>query len=273
VGRLGRVVRVDLSRGRLTAAIANAPRHVSREDTSPPGPRAIKRDRDAIGRLWPKTRGALRVRGLARAVIVPTLATAKTDSRSLRRVAFVMVSTRMSSAAPWSLGQGVTAALLAAFIVACDLWVKVLARAAGCAADVAGASARVTNAYAAPGACQPVPLLGEGLSLHATSADGGPFGVLTDTLAGVGSLMGIAILAFTTVVTVLVWRWQWRSAGDPLALGALWGGALVLSAPRLHVGDRLTELALGSLHTGMGDLAFAWALGWLAWRAIAELRA
>jgi lipoprotein signal peptidase len=184
-----------------------------------------------------------------------------------------MVVRTVSGGAPWTVGQGVTAALLAAWVVACDLWVKVLARAAGCAHDVAGASARVTNAYAPPGDCQAVPLLGEGLSLRATSADGGPFGLFADSLSSVGSLVGIAVLAIATVITILVWRWRWRSAGDPLALGALWGGALALCLPRLVVGDRLTELAVGSMQTGIPDLAFTWSLAWLTWRLIAESRA
>lgn len=179
----------------------------------------------------------------------------------------------MSGKAPWTVGQGVTAALLAAWIVACDLWVKILARAAGCPAEVAGVGARVTHAYAPPGECGAVPLLGEGLSLKARASDGMPLDLLADALSGIGSLVGIAVLAVATIVTILVWRWRWRSAGDPLALGALWGGALALAVPRLVVGDRLTELAVGSMHTGLPDLAFAWATVWLLWRAIAEARA
>lgn len=180
----------------------------------------------------------------------------------------------MSSAAPWSVGSGATAALLAAWIAACDLWVKILSRAAGCPGSPEGAGARIGAAYGEPGECESVPLLGDTLSLHASSTGGGPFGLLEGSPGGaMGSMVGLAILAAATIVTIVVWRWRWRSSGDPLALGVLWGGALVLAAPRLSGGERVTELALGSMQTGLGDLAIVWAGAWLAWRAIAEARA
>ena len=166
----------------------------------------------------------------------------------------------------------VTAALLASWVVACDLWVKILARAAGCVESPGSVGARVTAAYETPpfGACADVPLLGDALSMRAASSDTGPFGLVGG--AG-GSWVGYAMLAVALVVTILVWRWRWRSSGDPLALGALWGGAIVLALPRLFAGARLTELELGSVATGLGDLALLWALAWLGWRAIAEARA
>jgi hypothetical protein len=71
-----------------------------------------------------------------------------------------------------------------------------------------------------------------------------------------------------------VLRWKWRSTGDATALGALWGAAIVLALPALagH-GGGAAELHVGGLATGLGDLALAWAILWLGWRAIAELRA
>ncbi len=166
-----------------------------------------------------------------------------------------------------------TGGLLAAWVVGCDLWVKIIARAGGCPPD-ADVSWPM-GAYAITPACEPVALAGEGLALHAATSEGGPFGLLPGVMSqGGGALVGLALLALATVVSILVSRWQWRSAGDPYALGALWGGTLALALPRLAGGGaRLTELSLGGMATGLGDLAFVWALAWLTWRFVAEARA
>jgi hypothetical protein len=173
----------------------------------------------------------------------------------------------------WGAARLATGVVLAVWVVGCDLWLKIVARAAGCPPDPS--VSWLTEGYATPPACEPVALAGDGLALHAVASDGGPFGAMPGLLSSsTGPTVGLALLAFATVVTILVARWKWRSAGDPLALGALWGGAIVLALPRLvGGGGRVTELSLGGVETGLGDLAIVWAVAWLAWRFVAEARA
>jgi hypothetical protein len=81
-------------------------------------------------------------------------------------------------------------------------------------------------------------------------------------------------VGFAALVTVLVVRWRWRAAGDPLALGALWAGILIHALPRLlGSSGSFTEFEWLGLSTGLGDMALAWGLLWLIWRFLAELAA
>jgi hypothetical protein len=164
--------------------------------------------------------------------------------------------------------------LLTGWIVGCDLWVKILARAAGCPADPS--TAWIVDSYQAPPeGCEPVALASSAFALDAAASIGGPLGLVPGLLSPErGSLAGLCLVAFAVIVTIVVTRWRWRSAGDPLALGALWGGTVALGLPRfIGGGARVTELSLAGIETGLGDIAVIWAVAWLAWRFVAEARA
>lgn len=165
------------------------------------------------------------------------------------------------SGSTWLGGLGV-----AAWLIACDAWVKVTARVAACP-DAPSVRQAWSRAWDAPSGCGEADFLG--LARLSPVVRGGPFG-----LPGPGAVWAWVILGAAVLVSVLVLRWRWRSPGDASALGALWGAAVVLALPALvgH-GEGAAELHLGGLALGVGDLALAWAAAWLGWRAIAELRA
>jgi hypothetical protein len=177
----------------------------------------------------------------------------------------------VAPAAPRGAGStGLSAALgglvIAAWLVGCDTWVKIMVRVAACpsTSSVRGAW---DQAWATPQGCGEADLLGIGRLSPVVR--GGPLG-----LPGGGVAWAYALLAVAALVSVLVLRWRWRSRGDASALGALWGAAIALALPPLlGYGGGAAELHLGGLATGLGDLALVWAAVWLGARAIAELRA
>jgi hypothetical protein len=147
----------------------------------------------------------------------------------------------------------------------------VLTRSAACP-DVHGVGEAMSQLWSAPTGCTPLPL-GAGLTLAPQArAAATPFEI--GLPAGFGPVWGLALIAIATVLSILFLRWRWRIPGDALALGTFWAGALLHALPRMLAGgSTVTELQIGSLGTGVGDLAIAWALLWLVWRFIAELLA
>lgn len=178
-----------------------------------------------------------------------------------------MVGPAVAPPAPrWSGSTWLGALFVAAWLWGCDLWVKLTARVAACPESPSLREAWA-HAWAAPSGCGEADFWG--IARLSPTVRNGPWG-----LPGAGPVWAYVLLAAAAVVSVLVLRWKWRSTGDALALGALWGAAIVLALPALagH-GGGAAELHLGGLATGLGDLALAWAIVWLGWRAIAELRA
>ena len=85
---------------------------------------------------------------------------------------------------PWPAGVVGRAASLAAWIAACDLGLKVMARAGGCA-DAPGLGTVVSQPWSAPSAeCAGAPLWG-GVLLRPAVRDGAMFGVAGGSVTGV----------------------------------------------------------------------------------------
>lgn len=175
--------------------------------------------------------------------------------------------------APWHGSTWLKGALVAIVVVASDAWVKVMARVAACPTtqDVREA---LRTVYSVPPDCGSTDFWGFA-QLSPLVRDGGLLGIGAGLLDGsAGGIWAIGVLAIAAVVSILVLRWRWRSPGDALALGALWGAAIVESGPRLlSEGTGTAELSIGGASTGLGDLALLWAVLWLGWRVIAESRA
>jgi len=181
---------------------------------------------------------------------------------------------KLQTAEPGASGLIMRVALLGGWIGLCDLWLKLMARAGGCA-DPSGVVDMLGHPLTIPEQCSGTPLLGEAIRLAPGIRNGGPFGLAAPSLAGgTGQLWALALLALATTVTILIVRWRWRTPGDGLALGALWGGAATLAIPRLVAGgEGLFEFTVSGAGAGVGDIALVLALVWLAWRWIAEARA
>ncbi|MCA9653596.1 MAG: hypothetical protein H6712_20540 [Myxococcales bacterium] len=175
--------------------------------------------------------------------------------------------------APWSGSTWLKGAAVAGGLVACDAWVKVTARVAGCP-TTSSLKEALGRAWHVPEGCSDADFFGFA-RLSPVLREGGPFGVGGSMLGGsVGGIWAIGLLAVAALVSILVLRWRWRSPGDAAALGALWGAVVIEAGPRLVSGGAGTaELQLGGMATGLGDIALVWAAAWLLWRAIAEARA
>jgi hypothetical protein len=178
-----------------------------------------------------------------------------------------MVGPAVAPPAPrWSGSTWLGGLFVAAWLVGCDLWVKLTARVAACPGSPSLREAWA-QAWAAPNGCGEADFWG--IAQLSPMVRSGPWG-----LPGAGAVWGYVLLATAALVSVLVLRWKWRSTGDATALGALWGAAIVLALPALTgYGGGAAELHVGGLATGLGDLALAWVTLWLGWRLIAELRA
>ena len=166
----------------------------------------------------------------------------------------------------WSGSSWLSALGFAAWVVTCDAWVKITARVAACpdAPSVVDAWGQI---WAAPSGCSEADFWG--FARLSPVVRGGPWG-----LPGDGAVWAHVLLGVAAIVSVLVLRWRWRSTGDAVALGALWGAAIALALPALlGPGGGAAELHLGGLALGLGDLALAWVVVWLVARLVAELRA
>jgi hypothetical protein len=172
---------------------------------------------------------------------------------------------------PVSAGALASGALLAGWLLACDAWVKLLARSAACA-DVGTVGDAAGRIWAVPQGCTPLDI-GLGVAVVPMTRTGAtPLDIALP--AGLGPVWGLALLGVATVVSILFLRWRWRIAGDAMALGTFWAGALLHGLPRMLLGGTtITELQIGAWGIGIGDLALAWGGVWLGWRAVAELRA
>lgn len=160
-------------------------------------------------------------------------------------------------------------ALMAVWLLACDIGLKVVSRVASCeGSDAFG------TLFTDPGTCSPTPLLGDAMVLQPSVHGGLPFGLAAGALTGVGAqMLGLALLFIAVVATILVLRWRYAAQGDPTALAAIWAGALSGALPRMVGSAGQGELVVAGLTTGVGELALAWGLVWLGWRALAEWRA
>lgn len=179
-----------------------------------------------------------------------------------------MVGPASAPRAPWSGSTWLKGLLVGGWLVGCDAWVKITARVAACA-ETPSVGEAIDQVWRIPPGCTEADFWGFA-RLSPVVRDGGPLGAgLLDSTG-----WAFALLAVAAVVSVLVVRWRWRSVGDASALGALWGATLILAGPcLLGDGTGMAELHLGGLALGLGDLALAWALVWLLWRLVAELRA
>lgn len=170
-----------------------------------------------------------------------------------------------------SAGALISGVLFGAWIAVCDVWVKLLARSAGCE-PLTPLGEAFGKVWEQPGRCPGIDIGGPLQLRPAVRAGIGPTDIALPD--GTAQLWGLGLFAAATVVTILVLRWRWRISGDALALGALWSGVGILALPRLAgPGTAFAEVHIGELATGLGDLAIAWAVVWLGWRLIAELRA
>ena len=160
--------------------------------------------------------------------------------------------------------------LFGAWLGVCDSWVKVLARAGSCP-STATLDEALQALWTVPQGCSDVGLIG-GAALEPTVRAGAtPLDLPLPE--GMGPVYGLALLALATVIGILVLRWSRRTRGDALALGTLWGGLVVHALPRLmEAGTSFAEFSVAGYHVGIADFAIAWAVIWLLWRAVAELR-
>lgn len=136
-----------------------------------------------------------------------------------------------------------------------DVWLKYIARIGTCAPG------QDPSPWSLPEQCTAIDV-GGGLALvPAARAGVGP--LLMSTLLE-RQLGALALLALTTTVTITVARARGRQDADVLAIACLWAGAIAWSGPcLLGPGLGLTELVIGGVATGIGDLALGFGLAWL----------
>ncbi|MGH1342198.1 MAG: hypothetical protein ACRBN8_11630 [Nannocystales bacterium] len=160
--------------------------------------------------------------------------------------------------------------LFGAWIGVCDSWIKVLARAGACD-STATLDDALTAVWTLPPDCSPVALVGD-VSLQPTARAGAtPFELPVPE--GMVAVYGLALLAVAAVVGIVVLRWSRRTRSDALAVGTLWGGLVLHAVPRMmDAGSSFAEFSMSGVHVGLADLAIVWAVAWLLWRALAELR-
>ncbi len=149
------------------------------------------------------------------------------------------------------------AGLLGAWLVGVDVWVKIVARLGACP----GATTQPWDPWGPPTSCGEVGL-GGGLALAPAVRDGLPGLGLADPLSR--QLAALAVIAAVTIATIVIGRGRTRQPADLLALGCCWAGAMIWGAPILvGPGVAFTELAVGGVGLGVGDLAIAVGAVWL----------
>lgn len=178
-----------------------------------------------------------------------------------------------SARQPWTGAAWARMLAMAAWLIVCDLWIKATAQVAACP-SVETVGAALSQPWSVPPACRATDFWGMA-QLVPVVRDSAPWGIARGSLgAGSGQIAAFVLLGVGLLVTVALVRWRWRSPGDALALGTLWGAIAIEAGPRLRSGGAgMAELQLGGLSTGLGDIALLWVLLWLSWRLLAEARA
>jgi hypothetical protein len=167
-------------------------------------------------------------------------------------------------------GALLSGVLLGAWVVACDGWVKVLAR-AGCCDDTRVVGDAAAAVWTVPGACEQLPLVGGVALSPAVRAGTTPMNVaIPEDFA---DLWGLGLFAIASVVSLVFLMWRRRASGDALAIGTLWAGVAIHGLPRVvGPGTSFSEIAIAGYGVSIGDIALAWAGLWLTWRVLAWLR-
>jgi hypothetical protein len=173
------------------------------------------------------------------------------------------------------LRAAIVAAALAfgALLVACDAWVKVLARIAGCRDSSLHHGWSMQAVWEIPRECEGVALV-SGLDVVPAARAGSLVPFAGDlAVASDGRLWALVLVAIATVATIVLVAWRQRIPGDLFAAATLWAGVTMHAAPRLAGrGGSVTELQIGAFATGLGDVVIAWASLWIVWRIAAEIR-
>ncbi len=164
--------------------------------------------------------------------------------------------------------------LLAGWIAATDVGLKMMARVGGCDGEAVLDATTLSGIWQLPAACAGSEMAGPSIRLLPHLREGGLLGFGSGLTGFQGQVYGLGLLFVATLTTILVIRWKWRANGDPQALGAIWGGAIALGLPRLAgSGAGLAELEFFGMSAGVGDLALIWGVVWLGLRLVGELRA
>lgn len=188
------------------------------------------------------------------------------------RLSWIGVQDARDTNPPIGAGALLGGVFLGGWLVVCDVWLKLVTRAGGCEPAHQPLQTWFPKLWSVPERCDGIPLPG-GLRLVPGARSNALLG-LVDVPAESAALLGLGMLAFATVVSILVLRWSWRIPADALALGTLWAGLGILAAPRvMGLGVSFTEVVLGGVAFGLADFAVVWAMLWLGWRAVAEARA
>jgi hypothetical protein len=169
-----------------------------------------------------------------------------------------------------SAGTLLSGVLLGAWVVACDGWVKVLAR-AGCCEQTRVVSDAASAVWSVPDGCEALPLFADVVLVPAVRSGATPMDIAIPEAAA--DVWGLALLAIATVASMVMLLRRNRNGGDALALGTLWAGTAIHGLPRLvGPGTSFTEIAVAGVGVSIGDLALVWAGLWLAWRLVAGSR-
>jgi hypothetical protein len=171
---------------------------------------------------------------------------------------------------PLPVGELLLGLALAAYIVAADLALKIIARLGACP-DLRDVASAFEQAWHLPEGCSASALAGPSLALAPAIRDSAA-GLAAGSLGGgAGQAWGLGLVAVGAIAAVLILRWRWRSSADALALGTLWGGLLAHAGPRLFgAGHGFSELFVAGLSTGIADLAILAGIVWIGGRVIGE---
>jgi hypothetical protein len=147
------------------------------------------------------------------------------------------------------------AAALLVWLAGLDVWTKYLARIGTCGAG------QDESPWSVPEQCESVAVGGVFAVWPAVRAGVGPFAMSSLLERQLGAL---ALLALVTTLTITVARARARQDADVLAVACVWAGAIAWSGPcLLGPGVGLTELVIGGVPTGIGDIALSIGAAWL----------